>query len=138
MGAIAQMTKLRTPIRHPDWLDHSNPQTSIDLFRASKLPPTISGWMIVVGLKHPLRAVYGSDLRAAWSLLGQAIADRFHGFWISFKRRTVWKIFGEPEWMKITDDDLYRTLDEEIFGDRKQKGPGSDEGSTQGEADPRA
>lgn len=63
-------------IKHPEWLSYSNASQSIDLFRAGRLPPEIQGWMIVVGLKHPLRAVYGSDLKAAIALLFDALLDK--------------------------------------------------------------
>lgn len=67
---------MRLPIAHPDWLEHSQPEKSINLFRAGLMPRTIAGWMIVVGCKHPLRAVYGSDLRAGWALLIDALKDK--------------------------------------------------------------
>lgn len=38
-------------------------------------PVFLEGWAAVVDLKHDLRAVYGSDLRAAWELLKQALGD---------------------------------------------------------------
>jgi hypothetical protein len=60
-------------VRHPDWLKVSRPQSCIDLFNRGLLPDNIAVWMIVTGLKHPLRAVYGSDLRAALVLLWEAV-----------------------------------------------------------------
>ena len=62
----------RITIKHPEWLTVSHPQKSIDLFNRGIMPEKIAGWCIVVGCKHPLRAVYGSDLRAALALLWQA------------------------------------------------------------------
>lgn len=59
-------------IQHPDWLKVSNPQQSIDLYQRGILPEAIAGWMIVTALKHPLRAVYGSDFEAAIGLLKEA------------------------------------------------------------------
>jgi hypothetical protein len=123
--------QLKTRVLHPEWLDHSHPETAIALFKAGKLPQNVAGWMLVVGLKHPLRAVYGSDLRAAWALLWWAIADRLDGYWVRFQCRVIWKIFGEPKWMAdLTDEHLYTKLNQEIFGDRKQTGQGSDESSS--------
>lgn len=63
-------------IRHPEWLEHSDPGRKIKLFNQGKLPKGIAGWMIVVACKYPLRAVYGSDLRAAWQLLLWALANK--------------------------------------------------------------
>ena len=63
-------TKLR--IAHPDWLRISDPGKTLLLYQKGILPDAIAAWMIVVSLKHPLRAVYGSDLRAALALLWQA------------------------------------------------------------------
>ena len=68
--------KVGPSIRHPDWLKVSKPETSIGLFNRGLLPQSIAGWMIVTGLKHPLRAVYVSDLRAAMALLWQALTVR--------------------------------------------------------------
>ena len=62
-------------IRHPEWLECSKPGESIRLYREGKIPKAIDGWMLVVSLKHPLRAIYGSDLRAALALLGQALSN---------------------------------------------------------------
>ena len=73
-------------IKHPNDLSFSSPQKSIDLYLEKRLPNCIAGWMIVVGLKHPLRCVYGSDLRAALALLWQATGVRvtetvYHWTW---------------------------------------------------------
>lgn len=67
---------LRLKIAHPEHLKYSHPQDSIRLFLAERMPECIAGWCIVVGCKHPLRAVYGSDLRAAWALLIDALRDK--------------------------------------------------------------
>ncbi len=70
-------------VRRPDWIKHSTPQKAIDLYNTRALPGSIAGWMIVVGLKHPLRAVYGSDIRAALALLVWAIWDKFEDvYWM--------------------------------------------------------
>ena len=81
-GGVAEgATMKEIKIKHPEWLEYSKPQSSIDLFRKGFLPGNIAGWMIVVGLKHPLRAVYGSDLRAAlallWWVIWEPIKDKF-------------------------------------------------------------
>lgn len=74
-------------IKHPAWLKVSTPGKSIALYNQGLLPGTIAGWMITVGCKHPLRAIYGSDLRAAWALLKQATVERWwfeicHHWWV--------------------------------------------------------
>ena len=63
-------------IKRPKWLHRSSPGKTLDLYRQGKLPECIAGWMILVSLKQPLRAVYGSDLRAALALLWQATGER--------------------------------------------------------------
>ena len=70
------MTFYGTKIKHPEWLPHCNIERTFRLVREGKCPEVIAGWMLVVALKHPLRCVYGSDLRAAWALLAQAIWDQ--------------------------------------------------------------
>lgn len=74
-------------VKRPDWIKHSTPQKAIDLYNTRALPGPIAGWMIVVGLKHPLRAVYGTDLRAAWALLVWAVWDRFEDLWWDMRFR---------------------------------------------------
>ena len=71
------MSGFRIPIRHPEWLEYSKPGKTLELYRAGKLPKSIDGWMLVVSLKHPLRAIYGSDLAAAWALMRQAVRNIF-------------------------------------------------------------
>ncbi len=66
-------------IKNPEWLKHSTPGKTIALFNNKGMPPSIAGWMIVVSLRHPLRAVYGSDLRAALALLWWAVSDKTIG-----------------------------------------------------------
>ena len=79
--------RMDVKIQHPEWLSVSKPESSITLFKRGLLPSNIAGWMIVVGLKHPLRAVYGSDLRAALALLWQALTQDFHYKWLAWKYR---------------------------------------------------
>lgn len=76
--------KMNIKIKHPEWLKVSTPGKTIALFNSGTLPKNIAGWMIVTSLKHPLRAVYGSDLRAAWALLWAAI------FAATFGRLNIW------------------------------------------------
>ncbi len=71
------MTDFKLKIAHPDWLEHSEPGKYLSLYRSGNMPASISGWMLVVSLKHPLRAIYGSDFRAAVALLGYALHDIF-------------------------------------------------------------
>lgn len=88
---------LHIEIKHPEWLKVSSPQKAIDLFNCGRLPRAIDGWMIVVGLKHPLRAVYGTDVRAAWALLLSAIVGKFSDWWWNIQ----WRI-----WPPRDEDDL--------------------------------
>lgn len=70
----------RTRIKYPDrlldpWLQTSDPSYTLKLYRQKKLPPAIAGFMIVTSIKYALRAVYGSDLKAAFILLLEALTD---------------------------------------------------------------
>jgi hypothetical protein len=67
------MSKFTIPIRHREWLPHCNIVKVFSMARDDKLPLAIEGWMLVTALKHPLRCVYGSDLKAALALLRQAL-----------------------------------------------------------------
>jgi hypothetical protein len=74
-------------IQHPDWLRFSGPEKALELYLTGKLPKSIAGWMIVVGLKHHLRAVYGSDLRAALALLWDALYGPLEQRWYTLTHR---------------------------------------------------
>lgn len=65
-------------IKHPEWLSHSTPGKSIEMFNRGLYPDSIAGWMLVVSLKHPLRAIYGSNFRAALALLWWSIWEPFN------------------------------------------------------------
>ncbi|MBO0887464.1 hypothetical protein J2P12_00025 [Candidatus Bathyarchaeota archaeon] len=74
----------KIPIRHPEWLKSSDPGRYLDLYHHGVMPDAFAGWILVVSLKHPLRAIYGSDLRAAWELLKAAIYDKIKNKWDDF------------------------------------------------------
>lgn len=75
------------PIAHPDWLAESERRISdsFRLYRSGHIPKSIDGWMLVVPLKHALRAIYGTDLRAAVALLLAAIAAPFNMLALRFR-----------------------------------------------------
>lgn len=63
-------------IKHPEWLQDSQCESTWRLYRQGIIPEKITGWMLVVAMKHDLRAIYGSDLRAALALLWHVIAGK--------------------------------------------------------------
>ena len=69
-------------IQHPEALACSNPGKAIEMYRKGMLPDSIAGWMIVVGCQHPLRAIFGSDLKAALGLLSLAIRAKIWWTWL--------------------------------------------------------
>jgi hypothetical protein len=89
-----------TNIKHPEWLVVSNPQKSIDLFNRGILPNKIAGWCIVVGCKHPLRCVYGSDLRVALALLWQATYGKIEQA-VSWR---IWTILHPKELEELDEE----------------------------------
>ena len=106
------MSKYNIPIEHPEWLEHSSPEKTIALIRKGMVPNSIGGWMLVVSLKHPLRAVYGSDMKAAFALLWLAI----RGKWDNAIGLHIWlwrasRLFLKKErdyWLAqgLTDEDM--------------------------------
>lgn len=78
-------------IRNPQHLAYTQEHVarSLDLFLNGKIPRNIAGWMVTTPLKHGLRAVYGSDLRAARILLWDAICARINAYW--FRITYPWK-----------------------------------------------
>lgn len=78
-------------IRHPENLSYTEEKValSLRLFRQKKLPKSIEGFMVLTPLKHGLRCIFGSDLKAAWFLLMSAIGDKFGALW--FRVSYPWK-----------------------------------------------
>lgn len=107
-------TKWRTEIKHPDWLKVSDPCTSLRLYLTGRMPESIAGWMIVTSLKHPLRAVYGSDLRAALALLWQAIGRKG----LDEIRYQWWRV-RHPKEVEEMDEDIVRGWIGEVGKSRK-------------------
>lgn len=101
-------SKFMVKIRHPEWLNVSHPQKHIDLFKKGVYPESMAGWFIVVGLKHPLRAVYGSDMRAALALLWQAIRAK------TIEPIRFW-------WWRIRNRKEYRDMCEEVEANMRSK-----------------
>ena len=83
------MSNTHIKIAHPDWLKEdllvsSSIENTLKMYRQGVLPESIAGFGIVLASKRPLRAVYGSDLRAAWKLLLMALAAKIEA--------TVWPL----------------------------------------------
>lgn len=87
------MSRFQVKIKHPEWLDHSDPAKTQRLWKERRLPIGVAGWLWVVSLKHALRAIYGSDLRAAWALLWWAILNRWDDL-VSERVYRVWHLPG--------------------------------------------
>ena len=88
-------------IKHPEWLIYSDRRT-LGLYLEGRIPESIAGWMLVVSLRHPLRAIYGSDLRAAWALLIMALKNKLDS--IIFTLHWKHKLKDELE----TDENIRR------------------------------
>jgi hypothetical protein len=68
------MPGLRPKIKRPEYLAPERMQEIYALYREGTLPEFMAGWMLTTSLKHELRAIYGSDFRAACSLLYDSVA----------------------------------------------------------------
>lgn len=79
------MVNRKHKIKHPEWLRLAAPQKCIDMFNAGILPDSVASWMIVTALRYPLRAVYGSNFRAALALLWLAVSDPVYMWWLTKK-----------------------------------------------------
>lgn len=103
------MSAFHTPIKHPEWLKHCNIESTFALVKAGRCPDVIAGWMLVVALKHPLRAVYGTDLRAAWALLGQAL-------WVKLTKpyRYAYYLWHRKEYERDELRELFEDVETEI------------------------
>jgi hypothetical protein len=66
-----------TKIRHREYLKHCNIVDTWRLAQEGKIPSVIEGFMLVTSLKHGLRVIYGTNLKAALALLGMALWDKF-------------------------------------------------------------
>jgi hypothetical protein len=100
---------LTPKIKHPDWLKFCTIERTYKLYREGKLPSSIEGFMLVTPLKHALRCIYGSDLRAAWILLGQAL-------WGQIKRPYAYLhyLWHRKEWEQEELNDMCEDVKAEI------------------------
>lgn len=103
------MSEFDVQIKHRDWLKFSNVEKTFKLQRENRIPSSIEGWMLVVAIKHPLRAIYGSDLSAAWALLCQALWNKLtepyeYFNWLLHRKR--WEAEYEREEMQDLVDEF--------------------------------
>ncbi len=84
--------KFTVKIQHPDWMDEGRIAKAYQLYRQKKLPSSIEGWMLLTPIKHELRAIYGSDLRAAWELSAQAVQEYIRIRWVYHVERRLYYV----------------------------------------------
>jgi hypothetical protein len=60
-------------MKHREWVKFVNIEDVVRLSKANKIPQSIEGFMLQTSCKHLLRCIYGSNLRAALALLGEAL-----------------------------------------------------------------
>ncbi len=96
-------------LAHPDWMPRATKsmESSISLYRRGLLPPTLEVPMVVVPCRYILRSVYGSDLRAAVALLGEALAGVVEKF-----RGILWRFWHYRVLMQSPDRMLNEMLEE--------------------------
>ena len=96
-------------IKHPEWLKFCAIERTYKLYREGNLPASIEGFMLVTPLKHALRCIYGSDLRAALALLRQALwghAKRPYAYANWLLHRKQWENEELAEEMKEIEDEI--------------------------------
>jgi hypothetical protein len=96
------------PIKHPEWLQYSRVAETFTL-REKIGPLPCDGWMLVVSLKHPLRAIYGSDLKAAWALMKMALREKIRQPWRYLDYR-----LHRKQWAKEEELEELREIEEEF------------------------
>jgi hypothetical protein len=86
-------------IRHPDWLKDSTIEKTHRHYREGIYPESISGWLLVTAHRHDLRAIYGSDFRAACALLWHCIVEKlaFHCYRVRWRVGLLTKVEREVE-----------------------------------------
>lgn len=93
-------------IKHPEHLKYSDPGKTLRMYHEDKLPDIIAGWMIVVSLKHPLRAIYGSDFKAGWALLTDAVIGKIKWQMLSLRSwlhdKGIWR---DKEYAEMEKED---------------------------------
>jgi hypothetical protein len=106
-------------IRHPEWLESDHPfeasaiGNTLRLYREGKLPSTIAGCLIVNAATRPLRAVYGSNLRAGIALVFDSLIDKFTHFRYRFRLLTP----TERQWeQEFESEEFEREICEALKG----------------------
>jgi len=96
------------PIKHPEWLQYSRVAETFAL-RKKIGPLPCDGWMLVVSMKHPLRAIYGSDLKAAWALMKMAVREKLRKPWLYINY-----LLHRKEWQREQELEELREIEEEF------------------------
>jgi hypothetical protein len=97
-------------IRHPDWLQSDHPMeasaitNTLRMYRKGQLPRQIAGLMIVNAAKRPLRAVYGSNLRAGLAIVWDALVDKITNWRYRVRLLTPQERCWEREFDEMDDD----------------------------------
>ena len=95
-------------IAHQDWIGEAAKivEDSFRLYRTTGLPSKIEGFMLVTPMRRALRAIYGSDLRAALALLWLAVAGACGRRMTSVKYR-LWKagLYRSEIWDELEAED---------------------------------
>lgn len=79
--------EIKRKVARPDWLKDASPRVvlTLQMWEEGKLPEIIERFMVVVPIKHALRAIYGrSNVGVALILLVEALQERCRQYWYSF------------------------------------------------------
>jgi hypothetical protein len=96
-------------VKHRRWIQHCNIDRVVRLCKQDKIPEVLEGFMLKAGCTHVLRCIYGSNLRAALALLGEALWDKATYPWRYFD----W-LLHRKQWEDEEVADEMREIEDEI------------------------
>lgn len=99
----------RRTVKHPDWLKCASPRV-IEAFRKQSIyPERLLVFMLVTPMRHALRSIYGSDVRAALALLYLALRGIANRRWVDIR----WWLYDIGLWKSEELSRIDRELREE-------------------------
>lgn len=99
----------RITVKHPDWLECASPRVIEAFQKQSIYPERLLVFMLVTPMRHALRSIYGSDVRAALALLYLGLGSIANRRWADIR----WWLHDVGLWKSEALADIERELREE-------------------------
>lgn len=109
------MTTTNRRIKHRDCVIAATKslQECTALLAGGKIPANIEVFMILAPAKRVMRGIYGSDLKAAWALLGKALIEWIES--LPWRVRIFWRYTVMREDREADADRMIAELEADLY-----------------------